>query len=131
MIPSAGVNPAQVTWKFAPLAVPTEKEEAETFDKTMDAVGKLRADASIPDVAMNKAVQNLMSEREWLPGLDQALAEIPEAERFGIAPAADNTDPSAFQSEGGDPASQATAGGDGSAPARRAANDKVTDAGEE
>lgn len=118
LIRSAGVNPAKVTWKFAPLSVPTEKEEADTFNTTMDAVTKLQATGAIPDEAFAKGLQNLMTEREYIPGLDQALAKIPENERFGLNPDDDGTDPSAIQAEGGDPN---LAGGGGSAPARRAA----------
>lgn len=118
LIRSAGVSPAKVTWKFAPLSVPTEKEEADTFNTTMDAVTKLQATGAIPDEAFAKGLQNLMTEREYIPGLDQALAEIPENERFGLNPDDDGTDPSAIQAEGGDPN---LAGGGGSAPARRAA----------
>lgn len=130
LIRSAGVDPNQtdpksgkpiaVTWKFAPLSVPSEAEEATTFKTTMEAVTALQATNAIPNEAFAKGVQNLMSEREYIPGLDQALAEIPEAERFGLNPDDDGTDPSAIQSEGGDPAS---AGGGTQEPARRAAND--------
>ncbi|MES3042684.1 DUF1073 domain-containing protein [Sphingomonas faeni] len=124
LMQSAGVDPAAVTWKFAPLDVPSEQDEATTFDKTMDAVTKLQATGAIPEVAFTKGVQNLMAEREYMPGLDQALAEIPEDERFGITtePSNDNTDPSAIQG-GGDPSDLAEAGGGGSVPRRRAAND--------
>lgn len=129
LLRSAGVAPEGIWWKWAPLWSPTEKETADTFKVEMDAITALQNTGAIPDVAFAKGVQNLMSEREYLPGLDQALSEIPEDERFGITPEADDTDPSEIV-EGGDPLSQATAGGDGSAPARRAANDKVTEAGE-
>lgn len=124
LIRSAGVDPTDVTWRFAPLSTPSEKEEADTFKTTMDAVEKLRNDGAIPEVAMNKAVQNLMSEREWLPGIDQALAEIPEAERFGLAPDDDGTDPSELQ-EGGGRESQSAPGEREETPPRRrlAAND--------
>jgi hypothetical protein len=135
LIPSAGVNPDEVTWRFAPLDTPSEEQEAGTFDKTMDAVTKLQATGSIPDQAFVKGVQNLMSEREWMPGLDQALAEIPEDERFGLAPSAELDDPSALQAtrtpNGGKEADPDLApGGDvGSVAARRrAANDKKLDA---
>lgn len=123
LLRSAGADPAKVTWKFAPLSVPSEKEEAETFNTTMDAVTKLQATGAIPDEAFAKGVQNLMSEREYVPGLDQALSEIPEAERFGLTSEDDGTgdDPSTLQAgKEGDPAS---AGGGTTVPARRAAND--------
>ncbi|WP_066795095.1 phage portal protein [Sphingomonas soli] len=122
LIPSAlGSRPPEVWWKFAPLNVPTEKEDADTFKTTMEGVTALLNTNAIPEVAFNKGVQNLMSERGYMPGLDQALAEIPEEERFGLTAEPDETDPSAL-TEGGDPRSRG-AGGDGSAPARRAAND--------
>jgi len=106
LLKSAGVDPAIVTWKFAPLSVPSEKEDADTFKITMEAIEKLQATGAIPDEAFAKGVQNLMAEREYIPGLDQALAEIPVAERFGLSPEDDGTDPSALQAgKEGDPAS--------------------------
>jgi phage-related protein (TIGR01555 family) len=123
LIRSAGADPAKVTWKFAPLSVPTEKEEADTFNVTMDAVTKLQATGAIPDEAFAKGLQNLMTEREYIPGLDQALAEIPENERFGLNPDDNGTDPSAIAAEGGDPNLEGAGGANGSVPPRRAAND--------
>jgi len=126
LIRSAGVAQAavsKVTWKWAPLWSPTEKEEADTFKVFMEAIEKVQSSATIPDRAFAEAFQNWLEEREYLPGLSAALEKVPEAERFGIAPGEDdNTDPSAIQSEGGDPV-LAGAGGDGSALRRRAAND--------
>jgi hypothetical protein len=125
LIASAGAPATGVTWKWAPLWAPTEKEESDTFKTTMDAVKLLIDSGTIPQQAMARGVQNLMSEREWIPGLDQALALIPEAERFGLSPEPDGEDPSALQG-GGDPASADDPAGDGGAGRRRAANDKVT-----
>jgi hypothetical protein len=124
LIPSAGVDPAGVTWRFAPLGTPSEAEEAATFKTTMEAVEKLIGTATIPDVAMSKAVQNLMSEREWLPGLDQALAELPEDVRFGLQGEPDDTDPSALQEGGGLVSRRAPGDPMEAEPRRRAANDK-------
>lgn len=135
LIRSAGVSePDKVTWRFAPLDVPSEKEEADTFKTTMEAVEKLQNTGSIPEVAFNKAVQNLMSEREYMPGLDGALAEIPEAERFGEMPDDDGTDPSEIVNERKERDPISAGGGDRveAEPRRRAANDKVTtDEGEQ
>lgn len=124
---SAGVAAADVTWRFAPLDVPSEKDDADTFFTTMQAVEKLQMTGAIPEVAMAKTVQNLMSEREWMPGMDAALAEIPEDERFGLSPDGGEPDPSAITQsgngvEGGDPRLEGGAGG-GSAPARLAVTD--------
>lgn len=129
LLRSAGVaKPEDVTWRFAPLDVPSEREQADTFKVEMEAIEKLQNTGAIPEVAFAKGVQNLMAEREYLPGLDQALAEVPEDERFGLNLDPDDDDPSAITQsgngvEGGDP----TSAGGGAVPrsARRAANDKV------
>lgn len=126
LIRSAGVAPDGVWWQFAPLSVPSEKEDADTFKATMEAVEKVQATGAIPDEAFAKGFQNLMVERGWMPGLEGALAEIPENERFGISP--DNgggvDDPSAIQAGGGDPVLAGGGGQSGNgSPARRAAND--------
>lgn len=126
LIRSAGADPAKVTWKWAPLWHPTEAEEATTFKTTMEAVEKVQASGAIPDVAFTKGVQNLLSEREWMPGLDQALAELPEDIRFGVSGEPGDDDPSAIEG-GGDPLSRRAPGDPMEAePRRRAANDKVT-----
>lgn len=131
LLRSAGVDPTDITWKWAPLWSPTEKEVADTFKVEMDAITALQNTGAIPEVAFNKGVQNLMSEREYLPGLDQALSEVPEQERFGITPEADPADPSdpseitQQQREEVIPASADDPAGDGSAGRRRAANDKA------
>jgi phage-related protein (TIGR01555 family) len=127
LIPSAlGKPDPSAWWKFAPLRETTETEEAANFDKTMDALGKLEATSAIPTIAYEKAVQNLMEERGWMPGLSDALADMPEDERFPSLDHANGVpdparDPNA---EGGD---QSTAGN--VVPLRRAANDaRFTDA---
>jgi phage-related protein (TIGR01555 family) len=79
-----GTIPDGELYEFAPLDTPSQKENAERFAKQMDAIEKLQAMAVIPDQAFAKAVQSLMTEEGYLPGLDQALLEIPEDERFGI-----------------------------------------------
>lgn len=121
LIPSAlGSRPPEVWYQFAPLSTPTETEEATRFKTWTEAAESVRSSAAIPDEAYAKAYQNSMIENGWMPGLDGALAEIPENERFGLNPDDDGTDPSAIQAEGGDPN---LAGGGGSAPARRATTD--------
>lgn len=101
LVPSAlGKPDPSVWWKFAPLSTPTEAEEATTFKTTTDAIDKLLNTGLIPDIALSKGVQNLMSERAWLPGLDEALAELPDDERFPTQAAEPKTavppDPSAI-----------------------------------
>lgn len=125
LIPSAlGKMDESVWWKFAPLRESTEKEEAENFDKTMDAVTKLQNTGTIPDEAMSKGIQNLMEERGWIPGLDDALADIPEDERFP-SNEPDDTEIPPTDGKEVDPVSPTAAGGDGSAVRRRAAKDAL------
>lgn len=130
LLRSAGVaKPEEVTWRFAPLEVPSEREQADTFKIEMEAVEKLQNTATIPEVALAKGVQNLMAEREYLPGLDQALAEIPEDERFGLSPDSEEDDPSAITQSGngvGGGDRPSAGGGAAARPARRAANDAAT-----
>lgn len=126
LLASAGIaNQAKVSWKWAPLWAPTEKENADTFYVFTQAVEKLQGTGTVPEQALAKGVQNTLSDREdWLVGIDAALSEIPEDERFGIEPSPDGTDPSALTN--GEEVIQSTAqsgGADGSQTARRAAND--------
>lgn len=115
LIPSAGVSEA--TWAFAPLDTPSEKEQADTFKTTIDALEKLNLMNVMPEEAFNELAQNLLAEREWMPGIDTVLKKFSDEERFN--PDEDETDPSAIvNTEGGDPAS---AGGGARRPAARAA----------
>lgn len=96
LLRSAGVrDPDSVWWRWAPLDQPTEKERAETFKVLAEAIDKVVATGLIPDVAMSRAVQNLLEERGDLPGLGKALSELSEEERFGAGE--DEDDPSALQ----------------------------------
>lgn len=81
-----GTVPEGAWYDFTPLDLPSEADEATRFKTTMEAAEKLQATATIPETAFTKAMQNLMSNEGWLPGIDEALAEIPEDERFGIEP---------------------------------------------
>lgn len=125
LLRSAGVDPAKATWAFAPLSVPSEKEQTDTFKTLMDAVEKVQATGAVPDQAFAESLQNLLIEREVMPGLEQALAKIPESERYGLDPEDDGSDPSALQAgKEGIEASAGSGGPPGSGePARRAAND--------
>lgn len=118
LIPSAGVTKA--TWAFAPLDTPSEKEQADTFKTTVDALEKLNLMGALPEEAFNELVQNLMAEREWLPGIDAVMAKFSEDERFAGAGGDDGTDPSDIV-EGGDP--DLAGRGGARVPAARAAND--------
>lgn len=120
LLQSAGVADASYTWPS--LSQPSQAEEATRFKTVMDGVKILQETGTIPDEALSKGVQSWMVEEGFLPGLEQALEDIPEAERYGLNPDVDETDPSAL-TEGGDPAPN----GGGAVPTapRRAANDKV------
>lgn len=104
LIPSAGVKEA--TWAFAPLDTPSEKEQADTFKTTVDALEKLNLMGVMPEEAFNELAQNLLAEREWMPGIDTVLAKFSDDERFG---GEGDDDPSAIV-EGGDPAASAEGG---------------------
>ncbi len=80
-----GTTPDDVWWQFAPLSIPTEKEEADTFKTTMDAVKILDDIAAMPDQARNEIVQNLIIERGWLPGAAEVLGALSDEERWGIS----------------------------------------------
>ncbi len=128
LLPSAGVDLGDdMTWRFTPLGRPSPKDEAERFDKTVTALGKVRDMAAMPEGAFNAGVQGVIEQNGWMPGSLQILAAMSEDERFGLNPENDGADPSAIQAEGGDLTS--TEGGEGEdQPRRRAANDKATDA---
>lgn len=85
LIPSAlGAMPEGLSFEFPPLDLPSEKEVADTFKASMEAIEKLQGTATIPDVALAKGVQSLLCEQGWLPAIEGALAEVPESERYGI-----------------------------------------------
>ncbi len=119
LIPSAGVKEA--TWAFAPLDTPSEKEQADTFKTTVDALEKLNLMGVMPEEAFNELAQNLLAEREWMPGIDTVLAKFSDDERFSGAE--EDDDPSAIQEGNGREVDPASAGiGGAPPPAARAAN---------
>lgn len=105
LIPSAlGSRPAEVWWQFAPLDTPTEAEEATRFKTTMDAVEKVQNTGAIPEKAFAKGLHSTLIEGGWMPGLEGALAEIPEDQRYGLTAEPDETDPSALTQAEPEPA---------------------------
>jgi phage-related protein (TIGR01555 family) len=126
-----GKKVGAVTWKFAPLDTPTAKEETDRFKIWTEAMEKVGNSGTIPDIAYSKAYQNGLIENEWAPGLEAALDEVPEAERFPEGPTEEEIRAEVeaeLAAKGGGPAS---AGGGGAAkpPARRAVNDGTEDGG--
>lgn len=68
--------------EFAPLKLLNEKERA-TVDKTKAETVKIYADTGLlPEIAFEKGVQNMLVEDGVYPGLDDALGELHEDERF-------------------------------------------------
>lgn len=103
LIPSAlGKRPPEIWFKFAPLDTPTEKEESERFKTVSEALKNIGELAVMPAESFNEAAQNTLVESGFMPGLDTALAKIPDDQRFGLAEEEDDgTDPSALQAEPG------------------------------
>lgn len=120
LIPSAGVAPGAVHWLFAPLDEPTEKERADIFKITMDAVEKVANGGYLPESALAKSVANLLIENGSLPGLDEA---IKEAEAAGEVP------PILEEPEEGEiePGEEGEDDLDAPPAPRRAANDALTE----
>lgn len=93
LVPSAlGSIPPGTWWAWAPLDTPGEKENAERFKAQMEAIDKLANMGVIPERALSRGVQSLMIDEGYLPELETALAEIPEAERWGIEPSSEEID---------------------------------------
>lgn len=125
LVPSAlGKLDPDLWYVFAPLSTPTEKEVAETFKLVMEAITALVNSGILPEKAISIAVENLIEERGFLPGLSDALKLIPKAERFPSEMAEEPADDIA---NGGKEVDPTSAGGGATAPkqrpARRAAND--------
>lgn len=102
LVPSAtGQAPDLLDWfDFAPLDTPNQKDRAERFAKQMEAIDRLANLQAMPERAFNRGVQSLMIEEGYLPELEQALAEVPDDERYGIE--ADINAPGGDDGEGGD-----------------------------
>lgn len=83
LLPSAGVTITDEAWySFPPLKEMSELDRSTIFKNRMEGVTALQNTGTIPDVAFAKAVQHTAVEEGWLDGLDGALAEVPESERF-------------------------------------------------
>jgi phage-related protein (TIGR01555 family) len=100
LIPSAiGSTPPTVSYDFAPLETESEGERAVRFKTEAEAVEIVRNMDAMPEQAFNRGVQSWLVEEGHLPELEAALAELPDEERYGIAPE------SGAPAKGGDPAS--------------------------
>jgi phage-related protein (TIGR01555 family) len=96
LLPSAlGSRPSEIAFTWAPLWQMTETEAATVFKTKAEAV-KIVADTGlVPDVAMGKAVGNMLVEDGLLPGLDVALQEVPELTEADFADPAPAANPEA------------------------------------
>lgn len=106
LIPSAlGSNPAEVWWEFAPLSIPTEKEETDRFKIWTEAMDRVAMSGALPDIVFTKVYQNGLIENGWAPGIEAALDEVPGGERFPEGPTEEEIraeERAAQQAKGGD-----------------------------
>lgn len=123
LIPSAlGSRPKEIGYKWSPLSLPSEKEQAETNKLKAETI-KIYVDAALlPSSAIEKATQSMLSDDQWLPGLDKALAE---AEAAGEEPGGDESELGIVPlgEKGGGQGSAGSGGNADPNPARRAVND--------
>jgi len=93
LLAAAGRDLGEMSYEFDPLDNPSEKERADIFKTEMEAIEKLQMTGAVPEEAMAKGVQSLMIERGYLPGLEAALAEMPDDERYGVEQEGEGGDP--------------------------------------
>lgn len=94
LVPSAiGSRPDTAAYDFAPLDTPDQEKVATRFKTQMEAVEKLQMTGAIPDREFARGVQSLMIEEGYLPELELALSEMPDDERYGLAPDLKGGDP--------------------------------------
>lgn len=101
---ATGTVPDATAWfDFSPLDTPSEKENADRFAVQVGAIEKLANMGIMPERALAKGAQSLLIEEGYLPGLEAALEEIPDDERWGVEPdlSLEQPDP-APQPKGGD-----------------------------
>jgi uncharacterized protein len=92
MLAGIGIADPDVNFAFAPLSVLGEKEKADIAKIKAEAIHIYATDNLVPTIALEKGVQNMLIEDELLPGLDGALAELSEDERFPSLSAPDPLD---------------------------------------
>jgi phage-related protein (TIGR01555 family) len=82
MLPSLGITDPNVGFAFAPLSVLSEKDRADIMYTKAQATQIYANSGLIPTIALEKGVVNQLVEDEVYPGLDGALAELSEEERY-------------------------------------------------
>lgn len=87
LVPSAlGLTPATYAYDFAPLGTESDKERATRFKTEAEAVQIVANMGIVPERALSRGAQSWMVAEGYLPELEAALSEIPDDERFGLAP---------------------------------------------
>ena len=100
---ATGARPDAGAWfDFSPLDNPSEKDNADRFAVQVGAIEKLVNMGIMPERALAKGAQSLLIEEGYLPGLEAALEEIPEDERWGVEPDLSLEPDPAPQPKGGD-----------------------------
>lgn len=100
---ATGSKPEAGAWfDFAPLDNPSEKDNADRFAVQVGAIEKLVNMGIMPERALAKGAQSLLVEEGYLPGLEAALDEISEEERWGVEPDLSLEPDPAPQPKGGD-----------------------------
>lgn len=100
---ATGARPDAGAWfDFAPLDNPSEKDNADRFAVQVGAIEKLVNMGIMPERALAKGAQSLLIEEGYLPGLEAALDEISEDERWGVEPDLSLEPDPAPQPKGGD-----------------------------
>ncbi len=100
---ATGTVPDATAWfDFSPLDTPSEKENADRFAVQVGAIEKLVNMGIMPERALAKGAQSLLIEEGYLPGLEAALEEISEEERWGVDPDLSLEPDPAPQPKGGD-----------------------------
>lgn len=79
-----GSRPDEIWWQFAPLDVPSEKEQADRFKISMEAIEKVQNTGAVPDRAFAEGFQNWLIENGFLPGIEGPLNDMGDDERYGI-----------------------------------------------
>lgn len=105
LVPSAlGTALPEGAWfEWSPLDTPSEQQRAERFAKEAEAIERVANLGAVPERAFNEGVQSWLIEEGYLPGLENALAALPDDERYGVEANPDvETDPPSLQPKGGD-----------------------------
>lgn len=91
LLPFAGVAAADLWFEFPPLTEMTEKERADIAKTKADTITQYVNNGTVPIDALIAAVPEMLVEDGTIPGLEQAMADLP-ATALEAAPEADPDD---------------------------------------